>query len=89
MGAFAARKALQVTDNVLHVVAIELMSAAQALDLQKKNKLGQGTQLIYDFVREHIDFLDRDRILSDDISKLKECLSQDGLKQVLGQLWEV
>lgn len=86
MGAFSARKALQVTDNVLYVIAIELISAAQALDLQEKRRLGQGTQLIYDFVRKHIDFLDRDRVLSDDIVKLKELLSQGSLHQVLGQV---
>ncbi|MDD2427692.1 MAG: histidine ammonia-lyase [Eubacteriales bacterium] len=88
MGAISARKAFQVTENVLHVLAIELMSAAQALDLQEKRKLGQGTQIIYDFVREYISFLDRDRVLSDDIIKLKELLSQGLLSQTLGQFQE-
>ncbi len=89
MGAISARKALKVTENVLHVIAIELMSAAQALDLQEKRQLGRGTQLVYDFVREHISFLDRDRVLSDDIIKLKEHLSQGTLSHVWRQVQEV
>lgn len=89
MGAISARKALQVTENVLHVIAIELIAAAQALDVQEKRQLGEGTELIYNFVREQIAFLDRDRVLSDDIVKLKELLSQDILSDVLQQIQEV
>jgi histidine ammonia-lyase len=59
------------------------------LDLQEKRQLGRGTQLVYDFVREHISFLDRDRVLSDDIIKLKEHLSQGTLSQVWRQVQEV
>jgi histidine ammonia-lyase len=51
--------------------------------------LGRGTQLVYDFVREYIPFLDRDRVLSDDIIKLKELLSQGALSQVWQQVQEV
>ncbi len=89
MGAISARKALQVTENVLHVIAIELIAAAQALDVQEKRQLGEGTELIYNFVREQIAFLDRDRVLSDDIVKLKELLSEDILSDVLQQIQEV
>ncbi|NLV98527.1 MAG: histidine ammonia-lyase [Clostridiaceae bacterium] len=89
MGAISARKAIKVTENVLYVIAIELIAAAQGLDLQEKRRLGRGTQLVYDFVREYIPFLDRDRVLSDDIIKLKELLSQGALSQVWQQVQEV
>ena len=45
MGANAARHTLEVLDNVRHVLAIELLTAAQAIDLRPDGpaRLGQGT----------------------------------------------
>ena len=69
MGANAARHALQILDNVRSVVAIELLTAAQAVDLRPDgpNRLGVGTRAAYRAIRECVAFLEHDRALTPDI----------------------
>lgn len=66
MGTIAARKAAQILENVRAVLGIELICAAQALDLQEKRRLGAGTQAAYDVIRAVVDFMEEDRILYKD-----------------------
>jgi len=49
MGANAARHALEIVDNVRHVIAIELLAAAQGIDLRPDGpaRLGLGTAAAY------------------------------------------
>ena len=49
MGANAARHALEILENVRHVLAIELMTAAQAIDLREDGpaRLGRGSAAAY------------------------------------------
>ena len=70
MGTIAARKCREILHNVEHVIAVELLCAAQALDLlalEKPLKPGEGTHAAYAVIREHIPYLDTDRVLSKDI----------------------
>ena len=48
MGANAARHTLEVLDNVRHVLAVELLAAAQAIDLRPDDpsRLGHGTSTL-------------------------------------------
>ena len=66
MGTIGARKAAQILENVRAVLGIELICAAQALDLQEKRRLGAGTQAAYDVIRAVVDFMEEDRILYKD-----------------------
>lgn len=77
MGTIAARKCRQVLFNAENVIAIELLCAAQALDLFTNLKAGAGTLEAYKLIRKHISHLDEDRILSNDIEKMQE-LVHDG-----------
>lgn len=63
MGTIAARKAKEIVRNSRRVVATEIMAACQALDFRADQgfKLGIGTQIAYDLVRENIDFLENDK----------------------------
>ena len=72
MGANAARHSREVLDNVRHVIAIELMAAAQGVDLRPDGpaRLGTGTRTVYEAVRSRVDSLKHDRVLSDDIESL-------------------
>lgn len=67
MGANAALHARQVICNVQKIIAIELMCAAQAVDFRLKKsqscKLGKGTKLAYELVRQHIPFIQKDCLL--------------------------
>ncbi|MEG1602199.1 MAG: histidine ammonia-lyase, partial [Cloacibacillus sp.] len=69
MGTIGARKAAQILGNVRMVLAIELMCAAQALDLQEKRKLGKGTAAAYKVIRDAVDFMEEDRVFYKDQKK--------------------
>lgn len=69
MGANGATKALKVVENVERVLAIELMNAAQALDLRKPLK---PSPFINDFVgqfRLSVPFIDEDKVMYKEIEQ--------------------
>lgn len=76
MGANAARHALEILDNVRYILAIELLTAAQAIDLRPDgpSRLGQGTARAYRLIRERVSFLDHDRQTAPDIEALAELI---------------
>ena len=67
MGATAARKCKEIVHNTEHVIAIELLCAAQAMDLFTNMKPGQGTMVAYKIIRDAVPHLEQDRVLSKDI----------------------
>jgi histidine ammonia-lyase len=83
MGNIAARKCRDVVENTLNVVAIELLCAAQALDLFTNLKPGSGTLAAYNLIRQSIPHLDSDRILSADIAAMRTLMEADRLLAVV------
>jgi histidine ammonia-lyase len=71
MGVHAARKAARIVDHVTTVVAIELLCAAQALDLLDPLRPGRGVAAARDALRRHVAHLDRDRVLAGDIERAR------------------
>lgn len=67
MGSIAGRKALQVIGNVEKILAIELLTAAQAFEFRKPMKSGIFLDEIHKKVREKVAFAEKDRIFADDI----------------------
>ena len=68
MGATAALKARQILDNVEHILAIELLAAAQGIDFRRRAlgndaRLGAGTTPAYDLIRQHAPFIEEDTLL--------------------------
>lgn len=75
MGTIGARKAWSIYQNAKTVVAMELMLAAQAIDLNSKDKgkaLGVGTQAAYAAIRSVITKADQDRVMYVEINKAEE-----------------
>jgi histidine ammonia-lyase len=70
MGMTTAIKTRQILENAWHVVAIELMAAAQAFDLRDPVKPSPAAQAAYEVVRECVKKLEEDRPLFDDINTL-------------------
>ncbi|UCG69146.1 MAG: histidine ammonia-lyase [Thermoplasmata archaeon] len=70
MGMTTAIKTRQIIDNAQAVVAIELMAGAQALDFRAPAKPSKGVNAAYDVVRKHVEHLEEDRPLFDDINNL-------------------
>ncbi|MFN3532765.1 MAG: histidine ammonia-lyase [Candidatus Brocadia sp.] len=70
MGTIAARKCREILKNAEYVISIELLCAAQAMDLFTNLKAGAGTMEAYHLIRMHISHMEQDRILSDDINTM-------------------
>ena len=71
MGTISARQCRDIIENTEDVIAIELLCAAQALDLFTNLKPGEGTLVAYNVIRQSVSNLEADRILSDDIAVMK------------------
>ncbi|HEX3024416.1 MAG TPA: histidine ammonia-lyase [Chitinophagaceae bacterium] len=67
MGANAATKLLRIVNNVEKVLAIELMSAAQALDFRRPAKTSPTLEKLYSDFRKVVSFNEVDRVLHDDM----------------------
>ncbi len=82
MSMWAARKLLQIISNTKKIIAIELLAAAQAVDMQENRfPLGNGTQKIYDSIRKNIPVLEKDRELYKDIEKMLNLMDTFKLPQ--------
>jgi histidine ammonia-lyase len=76
MGANAARHTLEILDNVRHVLAIELLTAAQAIDLRPDGaaRLGRGTARAHAEIRKPVAYLAHDRETAPDIEALADLI---------------
>ena len=77
MGMVAARQARRVLDNLEQIVAIELLCAAQALDIRGVERAGQGTRAAHSVVRRHVAPLVTDRSLAADVRAVCELIERD------------
>lgn len=89
MGMNTAIKNFQILDNAYGILGIELMAAAQALDF-RDFKFGTGVTKAKEVIRKYVDFLDIDRPLYDDHTKMKElvksCEILREVEKVVGSL---
>ncbi|MES2775754.1 MAG: histidine ammonia-lyase [Bacteroidota bacterium] len=69
MGANAATKLLRVINNVEKVLAIELLTAAQALEFRRPLKSSAAIEELFAAFRNEVSFNDADRVLHDDMIK--------------------
>ena len=83
MGTISARKGREVVKNTEHILAIELLCAAQALDLFTNMKPGEGTLAGYRVIREAVPHLDKDRVLSPDIEKVLGLIKEGTLLEAV------
>lgn len=67
MGSIGGRKALQVIGNIEKILAIELLTAAQAFEFRKPMKSGLFLDEVHKEVRKKVAFADKDRVFADDI----------------------
>ncbi|ARE83064.1 histidine ammonia-lyase [Roseovarius mucosus] len=77
-----------IVENLRYLVGIELMVAAQAVDLRTGITLGQGTAAIQQAVRALVAPLTQDRAASPDIVALAEAIQQQRLGPILTELEE-
>ena len=80
MGATSARKAAQIAINSERVVAIELLSAAQGLDLRAPLEPGRATNAARARIRELSAHLEEDRSLAPDINEVQGAIFDGSLQ---------
>jgi histidine ammonia-lyase len=67
MGANAAVKCLRVVENTEKVLAIELLTAAQALDFKRPAKSSTMIEALFESFRSRVSFVEKDRLLHGDM----------------------
>ena len=77
MGANAATKCKRVVDNVEKVLAIELLTAVQALEFRRPLQSSPAIEAIVTAFRKEISFNEADRILHDDMVKAIAFIKKD------------
>jgi len=77
MGPIAVRKCGEILRNVRAVLAIEMMSAAQAFEFHGGRRPGRGTGAAYDLIRRKVPKLVDDRVLYPDIEAIRQMV-EDG-----------
>jgi histidine ammonia-lyase len=89
MGMNTAIKNFQILDNAYGILGIEFMAAAQALDF-REFKPGRGTAKAKEVIRRYVKFLDIDRPLYPDHTRMKElvksCEILDEVEKEVGNL---
>ena len=76
MGGNAATKTVKVAENVERILAIELMNAAQAIDLQRPTKTSPYLEEFLKEFRSIVPFNGQDRVMYKDIDAATEFLKQ-------------
>jgi histidine ammonia-lyase len=83
MGPGAAHKARAILENSQYVASIELIVAAQGVDLRGARGLGVGTRRIFQAVRRRVPSLLKDRSSHDDIEKIHKMVSDGEIAKIV------
>ncbi len=85
MGATAVRHTEKVLEHVERIVAIEMMAACQGIDLRGGTvaKMGRGTAIAYQLIREKVPFLKEDTILAPHMNRVFELVSSGAIKNAV------
>ncbi len=74
MGSISGRKLEMVLENLEYILAIELMTACQAIEFRRPLRSSSILEHAHQFVREQVRFANEDRIFADDIQKIKSMI---------------
>ena len=91
MGTTAARKAVWILENTRSVLAYELFTACQAVDIRRMvgpwgEGLSPACQAVYDQVRAVVDFCPEDRELKPDLEQVEALVRSDTLLSAIEAL---
>lgn len=77
MATYAARRLLQMNENLSYVIAIELLTACQGVDFLKPLNTSPMLDSFHKKLREHVSFYSEDRYFAPDIEKVKQLMYQN------------
>jgi histidine ammonia-lyase len=74
MAPLAARRLAEMADLAARVISLELFVAAQAVDLRRPRRLGEGTERAHRLVRELAGFTGRGQVPPADLEPLVDAV---------------
>lgn len=80
MGSISARKAQSILENSRKVIAMELLTAAQAIDFREKAQLGDKTVRAYEYIRSIIPFIEHDEVMYPYLHQAEEMLLDEAFE---------
>ncbi len=75
MGSISGRKLDQVLDNLEFILAIELMSACQAIEFRRPLRSSAILEGAHEYARQFAGFASEDRVFAEDINQLRSIIS--------------
>ncbi|HVY74864.1 MAG TPA: histidine ammonia-lyase [Puia sp.] len=75
MGSISGRKLEKILENLEYILAIELMTACQAIEFRRPLKSGTVLEFAHQYLRRQVSFANEDRIFAEDIVKIKNIIS--------------
>jgi histidine ammonia-lyase len=85
MGSIGAVQLLDVLRNVEQVLAIELLTAAQALDYRLPLRPGRGVEVAHEHVRSVIPHREEDHVFDDDMAQCRRFIRSDTLLDIVAE----
>jgi histidine ammonia-lyase len=89
MGVTAARKTREVASNLAHILGIELLAAAQALEFRRPLTSSPALEAAHARLRERVAPYDRDRVSYPDLAAARELVSSgavlESVEKILGE----
>ena len=76
MGSISGRKFNQVLDNLVNILAVELMFAAQGLEFRRPAKCSKIVEENFEIIRTKIDKLEDDRLIGKDMEAIAEMIRE-------------
>jgi histidine ammonia-lyase len=86
MATFAARRLGEMADNAAGIVAIELLAAAQGIDLRAPLKTSARLQEAHALVRSRVGFYDHDRYFAPDIAAIRALVASGAFRRFVAGL---
>jgi histidine ammonia-lyase len=84
MATFAARRLGAIADNITGIIAIELLAAAQGLDLRRPLLSSEPVEASHSLIRQHVPRLAVDRPFAPDIYAISELVRRGGFDRLVG-----
>ena len=83
MGTITARQCAMILENARWVIAIEVLSATQALEFHKPLEAGPGVGAAVKLVRSVVPPLEADRIMTGDLAAVRDLIVSRGLRDAV------
>ena len=81
MATYGARRLRDMNGNTSSILAIELLAAAQGVDLRKPNKPSAALLDVMALIRERVPFYDKDRYFGPDIQQITDLVASGQLNR--------